>query len=134
MGIENFYDIAETWGDTVHPKVIFSEFGLTDFGSNDKYYGNLKGNMSSLGEVSDIVFGSIVSNLSELSFSDVLSIQAFRMIDFSESRDVSTLDESNFGMIEVNGTIKPIFETYFEIINGEAYTDQFSQILGTPVG
>lgn len=80
MGIENFYDIAETWGDTVHPKVIFSEFGLTDFGSNDKYYGNLKGNMSSLGEVSDIVFGSIVSN--------------------------------------------------FEIINGEAYTDQLSQILG----
>ena len=110
------------------PKVVFTEFGMMDYGS----YAQSNEFFTVIGvdeTLAATVFRTILAEgIDDLTFSDNCTIIAFRLCDVESILkaeqatqgylDVYVYGEGNIGLIEEDGTIKNIMEEYYYIING----------------
>ena len=117
------YQIAVNGGDTDSPKVFFSEFGLSDWGSPSS--GNYK-KMSINENTAATVFKTLLTNgAPKLTFVNELTVMAFRIFDHAEWGT----GEGNFGFINEQGQLKAIAKEYYQIINGNEDTSALQAII-----
>ncbi|MBO5737323.1 MAG: hypothetical protein J6S04_05900, partial [Clostridia bacterium] len=117
------YQIAVSGGDTDSPKVFFSEFGLSDWGSPSS--GNYK-KMSINENTAATVFKTLLTNgAPKLTFVNELTVMAFRIFDHADWG----IGEGNFGFINEEGQLKAIAKEYYQIINGNNDTSALQAVI-----
>nr|MBO4517920.1 hypothetical protein [Clostridia bacterium] len=107
------------------PKVVFTEFGMMDYGTHVNSYAAYKA-IGINQTLAATVFSSILNTevLDSLVFKNNCTIIGFRLCDMesimAEQGETGLYlhGEGNCGFIEENGTIKSIMTEYYYIING----------------
>ena len=123
----NLYNLFVDQFDGYAPKVVFTEFGVIDYGEHVSSYAYYK----AIGvdeELAATVFANLLSNVGDLAFANNCTIIAFRLCDLegvykAEQESAGYLDiyvhgEGNLGLIEEDGTVKAIMREYYYILNG----------------
>ena len=121
------------------PKVVFSEFGMIDYGdyaASDQFF-------KAIGiteELAATVFRTLlVEGLDDLTFANNCTVIAFRLCDVEsifraeqETQgylDIYVYGEGNLGLIEEDGTVKAIMREYYYVIHGDRNTAALQTVI-----
>ncbi len=125
---DSFVNVIKTQNPNYEIKVVFTEFGLTDYGTH-KVGAGLQAN-GITNDTCATVIVSIMNAVKELKFASNCTMIAYRLCDTEGlvSYALSSA-EGNIGFINEDGTVKEQLIAYYNVINGNTDTSNLQKIV-----